>query len=238
MHPQIVAIPQTLMLTLGLTLGLTATGCPELTELEPAQDADKVGDVAEANVAGVRVQADGRWPGGPGVRDDVTPLQLTLMNGSKVPIRFRYESFQLRGAKGERFAALPPFRIKGTAQRYEMEHDYGPLSPGFEYRGFEVWGPYGSFYPSVPSDQRYQLDTTYYDSHYPYWQRVSVPLPTQEMLEWALPEGVVKPGGSLTGFLYFEHVPEATEKVELEVSIIDADTGQERGTVRIPFQVD
>ncbi|NUP12056.1 MAG: hypothetical protein HOW73_38920 [Polyangiaceae bacterium] len=221
----------------GCSLGLGAAGCTELTELEPAEDADTVGDVAEASIAGVRVQAGGRWPGGPGVRDDVTPLELTVINGSNFPLQVRYSNFMLRGAQGEYFSALPPFRIKGSAEKYVLSTDYGPISPSFAYRGFEVWGPYGDFYPSVPSDQRYEIDPSYYDIHYPYWERVSVPMPTKEMLDWALPEGVLQPGGNLTGFLYFEHVPEKVEKVELAVAVVDAKTGERKGTVAIPFDV-
>jgi hypothetical protein len=150
----------------------------------------------------------------------------------------RYQSFQLVSAAGEDYAAVPPFKVEGTAQRYVMTHQYGLLSPSFEYHGYDVWGPYHDFYASTPSYNSYSFDPTYYDTHYPYWQRVTVPLPTREMLDWALPEGTLKPGGSLNGFLYFEHVPEDAELVDLTFDIIDDETGKGSGTVRIPFQTD
>jgi hypothetical protein len=49
-----------------------------------------------------------------------------------------------------------------------------------------------------------------------------------------LPEGVLQPGGSAAGFLYFNHLQEKGPVV-FTAEIVAADTREPLGTVRIPM---
>jgi hypothetical protein len=89
-------------------------------------------------------------------------------------------------------------------------YSYGP------YAGGPWYGPYAPYYWS-----------------YPY----EVPLPTEDMLTRALPEGVLEPGGTLDGFLYFQGVIRRENAVSLQVQLVDAKTNENIGTLDIPFQV-
>jgi hypothetical protein len=92
---------------------------------------------------------------------------------------------------------------------------------GWLYPGFGPW-PYGTW----------AYDPFYYDRWYGYWPPA---LPSQDMLEEALPEGAVADGGSVSGYVYFQ-MPEGSERrVDFEMALVDAKTGQQFGTVRIPF---
>ena len=61
-------------------------------------------------------------------------------------------------------------------------------------------------------------------------------LPTPEMLERALPEGVLEPGRTTSGFLYFERAPAAPARLELTALVVDALSGEPRGTVVVPIE--
>jgi hypothetical protein len=71
----------------------------------------------------------------------------------------------------------------------------------------------------------------FYDQYYATWKPA---LPTRDMLQQALPEGVLQPGGSAAGFLYFNHLQEKGPVV-FTAEIVAADTRQPLGTVRIPM---
>ena len=73
-------------------------------------------------------------------------------------------------------------------------------------------------------------DPYYYDAYETYY--ADIDLPTPEMLQHALPEGVVDPGGSVTGFIYFEDVSDDVPRVEFRGQLVDASTGT------IPFAVE
>jgi hypothetical protein len=57
------------------------------------------------------------------------------------------------------------------------------------------------------------------------------------MLRQALPEGTLEEGGSVTGFLYFQDVSEREGRVTLQARLVDARTGEQFGTLSIPFDV-
>ncbi|MEW6300382.1 MAG: hypothetical protein AB1671_22035 [Thermodesulfobacteriota bacterium] len=214
---------------------LFLSGCATAT-LQPAPWANIVpgpGAGAVAEQAGVRIEARaGAWRGIPtDLADVVTPLLVTLTNESAQPLRVRYQEFQLVSATGETFAALPPFAVEGTVtQRIRP-----PLSPFF---GFGV-APYLSpYYPwAAPFDGPFAFDPLYYHRYYPTFVRVRIGLPTADMLEAALPEGVVEPQGRIAGFLYFERVGEEVARVDFRAELIDAQTEEDFGVITIPFLV-
>jgi len=57
------------------------------------------------------------------------------------------------------------------------------------------------------------------------------------MLKQALPEGTLAPGGSISGFLYFQGITERERQVTLQARLVDAETGEKFGELGIPFEV-
>jgi hypothetical protein len=89
------------------------------------------------------------------------------------------------------------------------------------YRGVLPW--YGPF----------PYDPVYYNRWYGAWPPN---LPNDEVLRRALPEGVLQPGGQVSGFLFFKEQPPGTQ-LDLFMALIDAESGQSFGTIAIPFTV-
>ena len=59
----------------------------------------------------------------------------------------------------------------------------------------------------------------------------------REVRAQAIPEGVLEPGGKVSGFLFFEHVPSHDREVRLHADLLDARTGRQLGTVTTPLIV-
>jgi hypothetical protein len=58
------------------------------------------------------------------------------------------------------------------------------------------------------------------------------------MLAKGIPEGVLEPEGRISGFLYFEKLPDNLDRITFEADLINARTGVTLGTVRIPFVIE
>ncbi len=218
---------------IGLGLSLLVAGCAMGPELTPAPGANQVvgrEDAAVAEVAGIRVmvQADA-WTGVPPVLPELTPLQVSIENRSGRPLRIRCQQFALVTPSGRRYAALSPYRLEDAAGRPIM-------APGFPYREFSFapyYNPTRWELPGWPGPFLY--DPTYAHRYYSLWQ---APLPTEDMLGKALPEGVLAEDGYLrSGFLYFEEVDEEVPRLDFTFELVDAASGERFGAIRIPFVV-
>lgn len=219
---------------LGAAGAVSLMGCSTTPDLVPAPGAQPAppgpGKGAVAEVRGVRVVArSDAWSGFPPNLDRVTPILVTIENDGTVPIRIRYNEFALVApSTGESFAAIPPFNIRGT----EVE----PVT-ALGYSGFWVAPYYAPYYPRLrPYHGAFPFDQYYYDRYYPTW--VDIELPTGDMVQKALPEGVLDPGGRVTGYLYFENVERGTGMVEFTKDVVNAATGATLGTIKIPFEVE
>lgn len=209
---------------------LAAAGCATET-LSPAPAANQLaGEGAITVEQGIHLiaRADA-WDGKPrDLHRQVTPMRVTVINESAAPIRINYNKFRLVSANGRRFSALPPFQIDGqVANRIGMQ--YAPV--GFGY------APYLS--PYLASGGVFNGP---YVTNRPYWDRYApvlrtVNLPTQDMLQKALPEGVLLPGGRVSGFLYFEGVASGVERVRLIADFPNHQTGSRVARLTIPFTV-
>ncbi|MCY1054095.1 hypothetical protein [Nannocystis sp. SCPEA4] len=215
-----------LLLPLAVLIGCAHT-------LEPAPEARHVpglGDAAVAENVGVEVIASANaWRGfPPDLEGGITPLLVTITNHSDHALELRYDYFGLVSPGGVRYAALPPFQI----------HDivYAPVNMVSPPLNFGV-APYLSpWYPGWSTwNGPFPYRAPYYDSYYTAFERVA--LPTGDMVQKALPEGVLEPRGRITGYLYFESVRD-TSRVNFVTHLVDAHTGQALGTVEVPFVVD
>lgn len=226
-------------------LALVLAACADRPALKPAPGAEIVpdgGNAARADVAGVSLVATaGAWDGGVDIAEAVTPLKVTIDNDSGKSLRIRYSDFGLVTETGTRYAALPPYSVRGSVTEPVVAGSYRPIyAVGFRYRGFLVAPHYRILYPTLaPHRHRFPYDPFYYSHYYPYWDaaRVRVELPTPEMLRKAVPEGVLEAGGELEGFLYFEEMPErlAGTQINFHLELVDAVDGERFATLHIPF---
>lgn len=224
-----------LSLLVVLVVGCSAPG----TQLDPAPAAETLGaDTAVDRVDGVRVTAEAdAWAGQTEVELQVTPILVTITNDGTSPVRLRYSEFALVSPTGQRYAALPPYGISGSVEEPFLVDAYDPVTaPAFEARGFSVAPHYGSVYPTLsPYARPFSYDPYYYDRYHTVYRDIG--LPTREMVAEVLPEGVIDPGGRVSGFLYFERVDPEAPRVWFRADLVDAGTGNAFGEVSIPFTV-
>lgn len=207
-----------------------ALGCAHEAVLVPAPQLPRGPDgSAQAAAAGVEFSVDGRlWSGSPhDLASLVAPLYVAIHNTSQVPVRLRYRDFTLIGQTGLQTAAIPPFQIQRPGSSASM-----PLSPGFAANGFLLYGPYGDFYPGMPLwGGPWDYDPWFYDSAYQTWEPS---LPTRDMLQQALPEGVLQPGGAAAGYLYFHRLKDQGP-VTFSAEIVEATSRKPLGDVQVPM---
>lgn len=212
-----------------------AAGCRnEPTELQPASFAG--GEVTERS-AGILLtaQPDG-WRGWDAIQRAVTPLRVRLRNTSDTPIVIEYSSFEVVAPTGT-FAALPPL-----AMDQEVEVVIGPgapiIDPVWQDPAFAVAPQYAGYYPGARVYPGYEYGWRGATSARPTPVFAEVELPTHEMLEQMLPEGVLDPGGEIEGVLFFEHVPAGTWGLELQAAFRDPATGAVVTRLSIPLTVE
>jgi len=217
-----------------LALFFLVAGCAHRPRLVPAPDAQRLpGDpeAAVASAAGVQVTVRSRaWKGNPpDLESIVTPLYVSVENDSAAAIRIRYRDFTLTGHDGLQSGAIPPLQIQRPGTQTVA------LAPSFAGRGFLLLRPYGPWYPGVPVwEGPFDWDPLFYDQFYATWEP---PLPTPDMLNQALPEGVLQPGGRVSGFLYFHRLKQSEGRVIFAQDVIAAETRERLATLRIPLML-
>ncbi len=225
-------------------LALVIAGCIPETQLQPRPDARSLaGDpsAAVAEAQGVRLVADGAsWKGHPSnLERRLTPVELRVENHSGRRLNIRYTFFDLLGESRFQYAALSPLRMdEANDARPSCVASY---RPGYWRLGVS-WGYQSAWRPSAPWRRAWWPSPFYdpfYDPYYgpPPYVRCEEPLPTQDMLDRALPEGTLENGGTISGFLYFQGVGERERQVVLQARLVDATTDEPFGQLTIPFQV-
>jgi len=80
----------------------------------------------------------------------------------------------------------------------------------------------------------FPFDRGYYGEYYGQFLGFGhIELPTGDMIQQAAPEGVLEPGGRISGFVYFERVFDVV-RVAFVAQLV-AVGGQDLGTIQIPF---
>jgi len=212
--------------------------CRQQSQLDPIAESDVTVDDTEAiqQTTGVRVVVDGEaWQGDPEVTELVTPVKIEITNGSDRPLRIRFPDFALLGAY-DRYSVLPVFGFENVDGEVLMIEGYAPVTlPEFTYEDYYVADYYAAAYPGITSwEHALVLDEPYYDAYTVAWE--NLPLPTDEMRRWALPEGVLPAGSSLSGYLFFEGLHPDEKKVNFLAQFEDATTGDYFGAVTIPME--
>jgi hypothetical protein len=158
-------------------------------------------------------------------------LWVTVQNHGKEPVRLLYRDFTLELPSGLRVTPLPPFAINTPGPTRVR----AITQPAFFASGFYLSPVYGGFYPGMRVWYRpLPLDPFFYDTYHARWR---VPLPTEDMLRSALPEGVLSPGGSVSGFLYFPDIPaDAKGNFTFRASLAEEKDGTTYASVDIPLR--
>lgn len=211
--------------TVALVALLGVAGCrSEPTELQPATEptAGAENELAAGSAVqtdnGVRVvvRPDG-WLGWDAIQRYVTPMRVTVTNSGDTPVLVRYESFTVHGA-GDTYRAVPPWQMDQEATGFVARHVYSPIDdPLATWSGYQLAPPYSTVYPSDTVARSQGFDANYYAGFEGYWRDEA--LPTEEMLRRVLPEGLLTPGGEISGVLFFEHVPAGAVGLELHVDL-------------------
>lgn len=221
----------------GLAAGtlVWAAGCATTPELKPAPAAQAVDSTAAFETeAGVRMVVDGgAWDGVPAELETVVPVKVRIENQSGAPLALRYGKFSLRTPDGTELTAIPPMQIEGTEMAGGVGGvGFGPIAPTYAWRNFYVAPYLDPFYAGLDPWAGPWVADPFLGNTYGSWP---VALPTESMVERALPEGVLMGGGEVSGFLYFPDVPEGTERVTFVAELLNPDTGESLGEIQIPF---
>lgn len=198
---------------------------------------------ATGEVAKVRIDVKGdAWKDDPkNLGDFLTPVLVEIANGSNRPVQVRYSSFGLVGQSGFQYAALPPFQPMGTAYgSLDAPVDVAPaaarLAPPAIHAAHNRFfvAPYQAQYFGyfAPWPYAFPFDSYYWGQYYYTWVE---PLPTPAMMNEALPEGVLQPGGAIGGYVYFQNVSPREGRVTFVANLVDAESQDELGQVRIPL---
>ncbi len=215
--------------------------CKEKTEIKPAENAEHVQNYSNTGVStveGIHVTTEtGTWTGSDDVKSYITPLRVIIDNNSNYPLNINYSNFMLVTDSGKIFAALPPFDIEGEVNAPKIVKNYTPIQkPAFEYRNFRIAPYYSRVYPNFPVyGHSIYFDPNYYRYYASYWSTLH--LPTSEMLNMALPEGVLDKGGKVSGFIYFEKVNDNLNNINFRFDLVRADSSGRIGEIKIPYKV-
>ena len=160
---------------------------------------------------------------------EVTPFLIELRNDGSQPVQIRYNHITLTDADGHAFEVMPPYDIDGT-----LPQPYTVMNPLYGFDRFAVapylsrWYPRFTRYGGV-----FAYDPAYYTPYITQYR--SIQLPTADMVQRALPEGVLSPGGTAAGFVYFQALHKDARTLTLTFDMVDAETGAKLGTANIPF---
>jgi hypothetical protein len=219
--------------TAAVAAGVTGLGCaPVHASLVPEQ-AQRGAEpaVAAREVAGIRVAVvNATWDRYPVAASGVvTPLQITLRNESGKPILVRYRDFALVGASGQRYGALPPVPLEPPRPGAQV------FAPVFSSRGFGVSPEFALYFPTYPTAyDPVPADRDYHRASYAAWP---ADLPTQDMREHALPEGVLENHGTVTGYLYFKDVTSRERRVSFQAHVLGSPRGEPLADAAFQFRV-
>jgi hypothetical protein len=200
------------------------------------QDFSLLGETGFHYAALPPFQAQGRMP--VSERAEPGPMELALAAGTPPPVH--------TGPSPDSQPRASP----GAAERPPAEHPVSephpkpspePIKPPHvseprqHFKGFYVAPNVEPLYPDIAAwPYFYPWDGTYYDRLYAEWPRT---LPSVDMVNQALPAGVLDQGGSVSGFLYFQKVVNREQRVQFEMKLVDANGNVPQGAAEIPLAV-
>lgn len=193
---------------------LLATGCAG--RVAPAPAVSSAGGVEINAVANA-------WRGWPAELGRlVTPVRVSIANRGEVAVRVDVRRLSLALPEGGRLAATLPAEVRGPAAE---------AAPGSLPAAGLALGP-----NRENSGPGWALNEPAFD---PRTDPALEPertwaLPSADVLALALPEGLLAPGRTISGFVYFERAPRGVREVTLTWPVEDVD-GERLGVARVPL---
>lgn len=216
-----------LLLVAGAGCGYAVTPAPR----DPTDAAWRTGGAAVMVVDGVRLLArGGAWRGVPtDLGADVTPIEVRIENASGKPIRLLYERFALVARNGRTFHPLPLLPLAAGSAKVT------PVQPTYASDRFFVAPRLRTAYLSLPAwPEPLPRDESLYRFDYGKWGKS---LPTAEIIDKGLPEGVLANGGTVTGFLYFDGEARGEHELIFQANVDDSDGQNRVASITIPFRL-
>jgi hypothetical protein len=210
----------------AISLLAAACGHAPLLPANPAQAVAHERSAATDVAGGVRVVIrPEKWEGYRGdLEEYLTPVEVSIENGSGRAIQLHASSFALRTPKGVQYAALSP-----QDMRYAVGAWRGATFASYSYYGAPGVGPY--FYPWAPT---FGPTFSVWNGTHSWWGAVPYYGYGYGLPSRALVKGTLEPGGKTTVVLLFP-VPAAELKAwELDASFLDV-AGAKVGELRVPF---
>ena len=188
---------------------LAAAACAPRWVLGPGADEIRAdGQAASTRGEGIALLARLEAWQGAELPAHTLPVFIEITNRSAVPVRVRYDRFELLSDDRRSYAARLPFANEAQATALAR-------SPCFRAVGF-TYAPYLS----------------------PHFGGLPLPgngaFPPDAACK-ALPEGVLRPGGAVRGFLYFESPSGKESRVRLLADFDNPETGKRVIRLGIPF---
>lgn len=221
---------------MGAVLGASLMlACGHGGKLVPEKSAQVILGAETAAVAvvdGVRCSANGdAWQGTPkDLTSEVIPVKVRIKNNSGRPIALLYERFSLVGKKGRQYFPVPLVPIPADA-------DSGrPLRPVYAAEKFFVAPKLRNVYRTLePWPNPFDRNDVLYRRNYAKW---GDDLPSRDMLERGMPEGVLGDGGTISGFLYFDGAAAREDRLLFKADVNEGNGDERVALIEIPFRVE
>lgn len=117
---------------------------------------------------------------------------------------------------------------------------YGHWSPRSGVGGYGrpyYYGHYHYYYRPWPYFYYGYYGPRYWGPYVYYWDDRSYPAaPSEDVLRYGLPEGVIKPGGRVAGYVYFQHTTSRPKRLDLTWNA-HTPTGKNVGSVQVGLVV-
>jgi hypothetical protein len=229
-------------LVLGTLALLLGAGCFHHGRLRPRADTVQLseeGSYAIAEAHGVKLVAYGAsWKGTPrDVERHLNLVQVRLENHSGRPLSVRYELFELVGE--ERHTALELSDLRKAVSARALGLMRAPEKYGHHL------APRRDLVASKPQHLPDMILNPYNGTpehhaalcHSCGTEDAVQRIPSPDMVRLALREGPLENSRVREGFLYFEEARGVERQAALLARLLDARTGEEFGTLAIPFEV-
>lgn len=166
----------------------------------------------------------GSWAGQPELDQEITAVRAAIVNRTGHPVRIRYADLALVGGDHETLTALPPFRLRGAIQN--------AFNPSISGSRFLVAKAYAAYFPGWAVDETAPFDDAGYDRAFRQWH---AQLPTPDMVNQALPEGLLRDGGRIEGYVFFARPLQPDPEATFVARLLDARSGRPIGKISIPL---